>query len=85
MTKDGSNTIQDEVSKMQESLENRVNKAGNDIKELKKAITASTAEFSERLWELMKELQLAEDEKKRLQERIESEKLQLLGNYQTYK
>lgn len=85
MTKDGRNTIQDEVSKMQESLENRVHKAGKDITELKKAITASSAEFGERLGELMKELQLAEDEKKRLQERIESEKLQLLGKYQIYK
>lgn len=77
------NTIKDEVRKMQESLENGVDKARKDINELKKAINASTDEFRERLSEVMKELQLVEDERKRLQERIENEKLQLLGNYQS--
>lgn len=77
MTKNRNIAIQDEVNNLQKSLENVVQKAGNNINELKKATSA--AKFRERLLEVMKELQQIEDEKMGLQERIQNEKLQIAG------
>lgn len=83
MTKKRNIDIQDEMSNLQKTLENVVQKAENNINELKKATNA--ANFRERLSEVMKELHQIEDEKKRLQERIESEKLQIAGELNNLK